>query len=189
MAVLMAIKAVLGVIIGVVVLTAASARAEQAPTLGELALKEQARRKALKESGPARVLTNDDLPRGVAPVSPAPGGAPAAAAANTTKPEEPAKPEDPSKTEVWWKQRMNQEREALRRNEMFAEALQTRINSLTNDFASRDDPYQRARIGEDRVKAVAELERVNGEAAAIRKRIAEIEEEARKSGVPPGWLR
>ena len=29
---------------------------------------------------------------------------------------------------------------------MFAEALQTRINSLTNDFSSRDDPYQRARI-------------------------------------------
>ena len=43
---------------------------------------------------------------------------------------------------------------------MFADALQTRINSLTNDFSARDDPYQRARIAEDRQKAMAEMDRV-----------------------------
>ena len=72
---------------------------------------------------------------------------------------------------------------------MFADALQTRINSLTNDFASRDDPYQRAVIAEDRAKAVLELDRVKGEIEQARKKIADIEEEARKAGVAPGWLR
>ena len=75
------------------------------------------------------------------------------------------------------------------RNEMFAEALQTRINSLSTDFVNRDDPFQRAKIGEDRDKAIAELARVKGEIVRAKKQIEDIEEEARKAGVPPGWLR
>jgi hypothetical protein len=72
---------------------------------------------------------------------------------------------------------------------MFAEALQTRINSLTTDFVNRDDPYQRARIGEDRQKALAEMDRVKADIEAAKKKIADAEEEARRAGVPPGWLR
>ena len=77
----------------------------------------------------------------------------------------------------------------MRRNEMFAEALQTRLNSLTADFTARDDPYQRARIADDRARTMLELDRVQAELAAGRKAIADIEEEARLAGVPPGWLR
>ena len=176
-------KSVLAILLGAALLAGTSARAQQTPTLGELALKEQERRKALKASGAGKVLTNQDLPRGIPPAAP-----PAAAAAKPTT-DAAVKPEEPPKDEAWWKQRINQEREALRRNEMFADALQTRINSLTNDFASRDDPYQRAVIAEDRAKAVLELDRVKGEIEQARKKIADIEEEARKAGVPPGWLR
>jgi hypothetical protein len=177
-------KSVLAILLGAVLLGGTSARAQQSPTLGELALKEQERRKALKASGTAKVLTNQDLPRGIPPAVPpaaAPGAKPATDPAAT--------PEEPPKDEAWWKQRITQEREALRRNEMFADALQTRINSLTNDFASRDDPYQRAVIAGDRAKAALELDRVKGEVEQGRKKIADIEEEARKAGVPPGWLR
>ena len=39
-------------------------------------------------------------------------------------------------------------RESLRRNEVFQEALQSRIHALSADFVNRDDPYQRAKIGE-----------------------------------------
>ena len=177
-------RSVLAVFLGAALLAGTSVRAQQTPTLGELALKEQERRKALKASGAGKVLTNQDLPRGVPPAPP-PAAAPGAKPAT----EPAAKPEEPSKDEAWWKQRMNQEREALRRNEMFAESLQTRINSLTNDFASRDDPHQRAVIAEDRAKAVLGLARVKGEVEESRKKIADIEEDARKGGVPPGWLR
>jgi hypothetical protein len=72
---------------------------------------------------------------------------------------------------------------------MFVEALQSRINGLTTDFVNRDDPYQRAKIGEDRQKALDELARVKGEIEAGKKLIDNIEEEARRAGVPPGWLR
>ena len=182
----MSSKSVLAAILGVALLAPASALAAQKPTLGELALKEQERRKALKASGPGKVVTNDDLPRGTVPTPPPSGAVPAETAKTDEKSDKPA---EPAKDEAWWKARMTQEREALRRNEMFAVALQTRINSLTNDFASRDDPYQRAQISDERVKAIQELDRLKTEVELSKKKIAEIEEEARRASVPPGWLR
>ena len=173
-------------VLAVALLAPSVARAQQTPTLGQLAIKEQERRKALKAAG--KVVTNDDVPRGAAPAAPA--AAPEKAAGKPAEaPGEPARPGEPVKDEAWWKQRVSQVREELRRNEMFADALQTRINSLANDFASRDDPYQRAEIAQERVKAIAELDRVKADLDAGRKRIADIEEEARRAGVPPGWLR
>jgi predicted nucleic acid-binding Zn-ribbon protein len=38
-------------------------------------------------------------------------------------------------------------------------------------------------------KTVAELERVRGEIEAQEQAVADLEEEARRAGVPPGWLR
>ena len=168
-------------------LAPSAASAQQKPSLGELAKTEAQRRQAVK--GSSKVLTNEDLPRGVTP-RPAPPTDPAAAAAEG-KPDGPqqARPEEPAKDEAWWRGRISQNREELRRNEMFADALQTRINSLTNDFTARDDPFQRAKIAEDRTKALAELDRVKADIEASRKKIADIEEEARRAGVPPGWVR
>ena len=159
--------------------------AQQTPTLGQLALKEQERRKALKAEG--KVLSTSDLPKVTAPAAPA--ASPAAPAKDAAVEEKPAAKTDDQKDEAWWRQRMAQAREDLRRGEMFAEALQTRINALANDFASRDDPYQRARVAEDRQKAMAEMDRVRTDVDAHKKKIADIEEEARKAGVPPGWVR
>ena len=80
-------------------------------------------------------------------------------------------------------------REAVERAKIFADALQTRINSLSNDWAARDDPYQRNKIAADRDKALAELSRVQKEVQDGTKAIAAIQEEARKTGVPAGWVR
>jgi len=164
----------------------------QRPTLGEVARKEQERRKAAKSS--EKVLTNKDLPP--APPKPVPAPGTETAAASQQKPAVPAKPDaaaasqpDEQKDEAWWRERITQTREGLRRSESFLEALQTRVNVLSADFTSRDDPVQRARIGEDRQKALAEMNRVSGEIAMFKKQILDIEEEARKAGVPPGWLR
>jgi hypothetical protein len=172
----------------------------QSPTLAELAKREEARRKAVQ--APAKVVTGADVKKGTpaAPATPAAGApAPAAAAGSTpaTATDKPApatdkpatKPDEPAKDEAYWKDRITQVREELRRNEMFAEALQTRINSLTADFTARDDPYQRARIGEDRVKALAERDRLKTEIELQKKKLDEIQEEARRAGVPPGWVR
>ena len=167
-----------------------STAAAQTPTLGEIAKKEEERRK--KIGTPAKVYTNKDLPKTTAPASPAAGApAPAAAgaAAGEQKPADPKKPAEDVKDEAWWRARITTARTELQRNEMAAEAFQTRVNSLTNDFAARDDPYQRAQIAIERQKTLNELERVKAEIVRIKQQIADIEEEARVAGVPPGWLR
>ncbi len=77
----------------------------------------------------------------------------------------------------------------LHAQQIFADSLQSRINALTTDFVNRDDPAQRAKIEDDRKAALAELERVKKEMDDTTKAIAAIEEEARRAGVPAGWLR
>jgi hypothetical protein len=165
----------------------------QNPPLGEIARKEQERRKALQGKGQdkGKVITNKDLP----PSAHKPAAAQPAPAAGDQKPADETTPagQPPAggeeKDETWWRGRMTQARESLRRSEMFLEALQSRINALSADFVARDDPAQRARIAEDRQKALAELDRVQTDIVEQRKQIEDIEEEARKAGVPPGWLR
>lgn len=158
-------------------------------TLGELAKKEEARRKSVKSSG--RVLTNDSLgqarPAPLPPASTQPAPAPATpekAAAEAKKPEVDRKAE-----EAAWRQRVASTQDALQRSQTFAEALQSRINALTADFAARDDPAQRAVIANERQKALTELDRVKNDIAQQTKAMADMREEARRAGVPPGWLR
>jgi hypothetical protein len=174
----------------------------EAPSLAEIARQEQLRRKTIKGTS-SKVYTDKDLRRGSPSQAPATGsGSSGASSAPGSTPvpdaQAPAgggadaKPKDGAadkSAEETWRTRMNQAREALRQNEVFAEALQTRINALTSDFVGRDDPLQRAKIGEDRQKALAELDRVKSEIESGKKAIFDIEEEARKASVPPGWLR
>jgi hypothetical protein len=169
-----------------------------AQSLGDLAKKEQARRKAAPPA--AKTYTNDDLKQVPAPTGTP--GKPADEAAKSpeakpgdaktgdpTKVADAPKPAEPAKDETFWRGRITAAREDVRRNESFKEALQTRINALTADFANRDDPYQRAKVADDRQKALAEMARVSSDIDKGTKLIAEIEDEARRAGVPPGWLR
>ena len=80
-------------------------------------------------------------------------------------------------------------RERVDRSRLFADALQSRVNGLSTDFAARDDPAARAAVRTDLDKALAELERVRGEISDQERTLAALEEEARRAGVPPGWLR
>ncbi len=186
-------------------------------SLGELAKKEEARRKALP--GSSKVLTNKDLPPvpakppgaggategqgmavgvgaaapGVAAAGAAPAGRGSAAAAagvpaagQAGASEEPA---DPKKDEQYWRQRITEARQKVARNEILIAALESRINALMTEFVSRDDPAQKAVIAQNRQKALDELNRTRAETERLKREIADIEEEARKAGVPPGWLR
>ncbi len=77
----------------------------------------------------------------------------------------------------------------LERNQVYADALQTRVSPLTTDFVNRDDSEQRGAIAYDRDKPIAELERLKKAIGDDKAAIASFEEEARRAGVPPGWLR
>jgi hypothetical protein len=168
-------------------------------TLADVAKKEEARRKTIKQT--AKVYTNEDLRADPTrestppPAPPSPGNvSPTAPEPSTTVPKVdlPAGKAEAAPTEKgqpYWSERINSARSALERSRIFAEALQTRLNALATDFVNRDDPAQRSQIALERERAVSELERVKKEIAAHTKAIADIEEEARRAGVPPGWLR
>jgi hypothetical protein len=184
----------------VLALIVSTAVVVSAQSLAELARQEEARRKAIKS--PGKVYTNDSLrqepPSSVrqVPAAPAPGA--------PSGPEQPrvatappvrdgavvaAAGAEANKDEAYWRTRLQGARDALARAEVFAEALQTRINALSTDFVNRDDPAQRGVIAANREKALAEMDRVTREIAENTKLIADIQEEARRAGVPPGWLR
>ena len=184
------------------VLAFSTAAMAQSP-LAEAARREAERRKAAEAAKTPVVTTytNDDLaklPPRPAPIVPKPaatevttiGPAGNAAAPAAGTPGAPAAPAaEAPKDEKYWRERITTARNNLSRAEMFAESLQTRINSLTNDIINRDDPAQRDKLALDRQRALDELAKVQEELKGFQTAIADIEDEARRLNVPPGWLR
>jgi chromosome segregation ATPase len=93
------------------------------------------------------------------------------------------------KDQAFWQNRLKAAMDDLNRTQMFADSLQTKINSLRTDFVNRDNRVEREKIQMDLNASLAELEKLNKEIVEKRKAVSAVEEEARKAGVPPGWLR
>ena len=94
-----------------------------------------------------------------------------------------------TRDQAYWSKRMSGMRAQLERDQTYLAALESRISSLNMDFVNRDDPAQRDQIANDRIKAINELERLKKNIEQDKRDIDDLEEEARKAGVPPGWLR
>jgi hypothetical protein len=173
-----------------VLVIAAWAVPASAQSLAAVARKEEARRKQVKQ--PSKVITNKDLKPVTGPPPPPAAPANAPAPAEGAAPPADAAPDEEQQREQdeqAWRNKMSDARQALERSQMYADALQSKINALWGDFTARDNPVERAQIEIERKKAIAEQERVKGEIEAQKKAIADLEEEARKAGVPPGWIR
>jgi len=175
----------------VLTLLLAIAGSVSAQSLADVARHEESRRKQIRK--PSRVLTNKDLRPSETPPPPPPPpleAQPPAKAEGTTPAEpEVSDEEKRQKDEQAWRQRMTDARQALERSQMYLDALQSKINALWADFTARDDRAQREVIETERKKALAEYDRVKLEIEANKKAIDDLEEEARRAGVPPGWLR
>jgi hypothetical protein len=170
----------------------------RAQSLADVARKEEERRKTI--AAPAKVYTNKDL-------NPVPAGSPTVSAPAAARPaDEAPKAADgdgkgstpktanaddkaPVKDQKYWFGRLKALQDKLARDQDYADAMQTRINALTTDFVNRDDPAQRAVIEQNRQKSIAELARLTTSVQDTKKAIADLFEEARRAGVPPGWLR
>jgi hypothetical protein len=165
----------------------------RAQSLADLARQEEQRRKAINR--PAKVYTNKDLGQ----VPPAPPVPPSAAATGDqardadkdkdTREKGKDGPAGSAKDQAYWATRLKGLQSQLDRDQTYVEALQSRINALTTDFVNRSDPAQRAVVERDRQKAVAELDRLKLAIVNGKKAISDFEDEARRAGVPPGWLR
>ena len=155
-------------------------------SLGEVALREAVRRQAMNAS--IKKLTDADI--GPAPVRPAAAKPPATATAGAAEEGKPGeKPAEAPKDEAWWRARITAARAALERDKLLVDALDNRVSTLTRDAVNRDDPAQRAALIQERLRALEELETMRKQVAADTQAIADIEEEARKAGIPPGWIR
>ena len=158
---------------------------------------------SLAEAARREAIRRQIVPRSTASLNnvgqPPETGAPAAAVTLPPRPDEPppaaaAKVEppaqlEPPRDEKWWRGRMAAARSTLERDEFLAASVQTRINSLQADVVNRDDPAQQAMLRQQLGKALNELERLQKQIEADRKAIADIQVEARRAAVPPGWIR
>ena len=180
----------------VVLMTTLVAASAMAQSLAEIGRLEEARRKAI--TSPAKLYTNADLRGGGLTVA---QQAPVAAEADAEpEPGTEAQPDDVAdevgdeeaeepQTEEYWRDRITSARNRLTRSQLFLEAMQNRVDGLWAEFTARDDRAQREQIELQRQQALDELARVQLEIDEQTQAIADIEEEARRAGVAPAWLR
>ena len=146
------------------------------------------------------VYSNEDLPKDSVPPTVAspgltgsgrgsvtvlgPGAAPPAA-------EEPSEPAPPEATEGYWRQRADVARGAIESGEQRVAELQSRISELRSDRGATNvmDPNRELTRQSQITQAEAELERANADLARAREALSNLEEEARRKSIPPGWLR
>ena len=178
-----------------------TAMTAQAQSLADVARKEEERRKAKPEA--AKVYTNKDLNAVPAPSTPAGDTKDAKDTKDSKDAKDPkdtkdakdpkattdANGKEPAKDKAYWSGRLKKLQDQFEQNQTLVDAMQTRINALSTDFVNRDDPAQRSVIERDRQRALSELTRLKQAVVDGKKAIADLEEEARRAGVPPGWLR
>ena len=176
------------VVLSVTLPIAAPAAAQ--PPLAEVARAEQERRASISEK--SRVYTNADLTetrRLTTAAAPRPAADSVTDEAGCTPADDAAAPAVEERDETWWRERIAAARSARQRAELVAAALQNRVDGLWAEFTARDDPAARAGLERDRLAAISELEQTRGELERLDEEIAGIQEEARRAGAPPGWLR
>ncbi|MBK6404517.1 MAG: hypothetical protein IPF66_05495 [Holophagales bacterium] len=94
------------------------------------------------------------------------------------------------RTEADWRKRATIARERVDRAESGLSAVQEEAKRLENDFYAWSDGNYRERVIRPAWNQAKEkLRLLELEADAARAGLVELEEEARKSGTPPGWLR
>jgi hypothetical protein len=171
------------------VLTFAAGSVAWSQSLADVARREEERRKVIK--APVKVYTNDDLRR-----YPVTTPEPSAQPAEVRPPDASEKLADPKDAkpsieqgEAHWRQLMGEARAARARSDTFLEALQSRLQALTEDFYAQQDPARRSAIWVQRTRVFDDMERLKKDMAEQDTAIAKIEEDARKANIPPGWIR
>lgn len=191
-------RAFLSACSGLLMVVSTASLSAQETSLADVAADEKVRRAKIGEK--SKVYTNDDLrggPRLTTGTPPAPTTSADAGDLTTALPSADDdddvldRPDDPDVElgEDYWRNRIMTARDERQRAELMAEALQNRVDGLWADFTARDDPFQRAEIEQDRIEALQELEHTEADVIRLDQEILDIQEEARRAGVPPGWLR
>jgi hypothetical protein len=184
-----------------VVLTLGASLALVAPAAGqslaEVSRATEEARKAAAGKPPAKVYTNKDLP----PADPKPPAPAPDAQSATPAPAATARPADtPStppagalsqgaKDETYWRDRMRPLRERLDSARALADATKRQADAL---MRSADRCFQIGIVCADYTESVRLLDQhkaLVADVASAERDVFALQEEARRAGVPPGWLR
>lgn len=157
-----------------------------------------------EEKSESKTYTNSDLKGypggsgsgGEAPAEP--GDAAEGAEGETAAPEgEAADPwstvgvatDSQGRGEEYWRKAMTDARAEVTRAKRQHDSLQSEMNKCQVDFTAIDDPAARALVHERIEELHGELDVAAEAVAAAEQALADLQEEARRSGALPGWLR
>jgi type IV secretory pathway VirB10-like protein len=138
-----------------------------------------------------KVYTNKDLPAVEPPPPPPPGNATAPAAAPAAPVTAPPVPADtpPVKDETYWRERMRPLRERLDSLRALADQTKRRAEEL---MRASDRCFAVGVVCEDyneSLRLTDQHKMILADVARAEREVFALEEEARRAGVPPGWLR
>ncbi len=157
--------------------------------LASAAEKEKERRK--RATSPATTYTDNDLPKDKggkdASKPDTPAVSPSPAPAGETR--------SPARDEAYWRNRATglrngvaaAEQRVKKAQDDYGGARKGSVQPLPIDAISQVPPLAQVNPEADRLQK--ELEETKAALAQAQKALADFEEEARKAGVPPGWLR
>ena len=159
-------------------------------SLADVSRKTEAARNASAGRPRAKVYTNKDL-SAVDSVPPAPAAPTSTATATEPAPSTPAadKPPPDTKSETYWRDRMRPLRQRLDTARALADNTKRRAEALMREAARCfaigvvcADYTESLRLTDEHKVLLADV-------ASAERDVARLEEEARRAGVPPGWLR
>lgn len=161
-----------------------------AQSLAELAAKEKERRKHL--SGTNKVYTNDDLER-ISAGEAHPAATPAPRGSRSGADDASSESDARKRQEAFWRADLGRARGKVRAAEARVADLEARIADLSEDRRPSPpdllDPSRLQKREAEKRKAIGQLEEAREALADARKALDALLEEARRKGVPPGWLR
>jgi hypothetical protein len=179
-------KLVVGTVVAGVLI--AGVVASSAQSLADVARTEESRRKAIK--APAKVYTDADVEK-YAPVT----ASAQAAATTVTALDANGKPVGQNadglpSDEAGWRERMQNARDGLDRDRLLLSALEQQATRAAMRKTGNDALADGGNAAVDDVAGrAAEVKRLKAEMDSYRATLANAEEDARKAGVPPGWVR
>jgi hypothetical protein len=176
-------KLVIGsVVAGVLVAGVATSSAQ---SLADVARKEEARRQKIAK--PSKVYKDEDVQKYGPLTASAQTKASTVTAldANGKPVGQQAAAEGLPSDEAGWRARLQNARDGLDRDRLLLSALEQQARSAARKTGTPEGEQP----ADDASPRAAEIKRLKAEMDAFRATLANAEEDARKAGVPPGWVR
>jgi DNA repair exonuclease SbcCD ATPase subunit len=170
-----------------------------AQSLGEVAKREEEKKKKSgKPPAPAKVYTDEDLKKaretGTSNVNFLPENENVTSSATSSSDQSGVREAGGGEGgggERYWRSLAKRRRNAVEEAEQEVKQLESRIAALRNDMSPTNvqDPNRLQTQGRDLQKAQEDLEAARGNLEEARQSLANLEDEARRAGAMPGWVR